>query len=839
MSTSAILRNQPSSEERLPKIGRHVTSTVVAYEDDRALLVIKLTGMPFESIENKIVANRFNTRNRVFASLAKDKGKRLAIWTTFKRQKVSLATKYEFKSAFMRQFSQKYLAKFHSTKYFENTFYIALVLKHDDVTEGAAELEEIGKYLMKSFSEYDPEYLVTYEKDGVQFSQVYRYLGGLLNGVEEEIPVLAAPAAEVIPSSWLHFGYELLEIRAENCTRHAVSYDMKDFPDTTKWGQFDKLLALPAEFTLTQSFLCMGIFEAQKAITSQINKLNSVGDKAAHQIVELENAIGYISSGELAFGEYHAALTVYGDTDAQAKDSGTAVVGAFLGECGARFIKATLSAPWTYLSHIPGAKVKPRPMMKSSRNLAAAFGMHNYSTGKSAGNPIGDGSAILPLQTISSSLYSFNFHASTEKENNVGEKFAGHTLLLGSSGTGKTTTETAVVGFLTRFDPMIFALDKFQGLKPFLTGIGGVYHALSAGVPTNMRPFQLPPTPQTKQFLYALVGTCGKNENGTVTSEEGLQIKTAVDTVLRLDVQYRQFSRLLDTITDVGGNCLAQRLAKWCYREDGEYAWALDNVGEGLVEVNHRIVGYDVSDFLVPDYAPTEPLLAYLLHLKSLMQANGGLMASIYEEFYIPASYPTTAKVMFEGLKTGRQADEFLILASQSPEDAIDSPIFPAIRDQVATMILLPNPSAEFESYSRVGLTRKEFDALQALDKSSRTFLIKQGNQSCFAKLDLYGMDDEISILSGNKENVAILNQVMAEVGTDPDVWLPVFQARRKGKKQLVEIREEIFADAKNEATTEQPQIFADAKSSTYARSRVPASAEAPTFDFGDFNDAD
>jgi type IV secretion system protein VirB4 len=65
-------------------------------------------------------------------------------------------------------------------------------------------------------------------------------------------------------------------------------------------------------------------------------------------------------------------------------------------------------------------------------------------------------------------------------------------------------------------------------------------------------------------------------------------------------------------------------------------------------------------------------------------------------------------------------------------------------------------------------------------------FLIKQGNQSCFAKLDLYGMDDEISVLSGNTENVAIFNEIVAEVGADPDVWMPIFQSRRKGKRQKI-----------------------------------------------------
>ncbi|MFC0134532.1 transporter [Massilia eurypsychrophila] len=794
MSTSAIskplseseLRSLPAIEAQLPKLRRHVTPRVVNYEDGRALLVIKLAGMPFESMDDAIIVNRFNSRNRLIAALAKDKGRRLSFSTTLDRKRVAFSSLFKFKSAFMRQFSEKYLSRFNTGKYFSNDFYISLILKHDDVEEGAAELEEVGNQLMKALNVYDPEYLETYVENGVMFSKTYEYLGFLVNGVWEKQPVLACPAAESIPSSWLHFGYETLEIRGEGVTRFATNYDLKDFPDDTVWGMFDKVLALPAEFTLTQSFMCMAVFEQQEALQSQINNLTAVGDAADHQIKDLQQAKGYIATGELAFGEYHCALTVYGDTKAEAVDNGTLVTGTFLGECGARFIRANQSAKFTYQSHVPGAKVKPRPMMKSSRNLAASFGMHNYSTGKAEGNPIGDGSALLPLQTTSSSLYSFNFHHSKKDEDNQGEKIAGSCLILGATGAGKTTLQTVTIGFLERFDAKIFALDKDEGLKIFIAALGGVYYSLKAGERTGLAPFQLPDTPKTRQFLYGLVKTCGKNDKGTVTDEEGNDIKAAVDAVLDLPWEHRRFSRMLENITDIGGNCLAQRLAKWCESRNGEFAWALDNVGDNIGVISEMRVGFDVSDFLVDNYQPTEPILAYLFHLKSLMQEKGGLLTTVISEFHIPAKYPTTYKMMFDVLKTGRKRDEHLVLDSQSPEDAIDSPIFAAIRDQTPTKIFLPNPSAEFASYERCGMTYKEFAALKDLELDSRTFLIKQGNQSCFAKLDLYGMDDEISVLSGNTENVAIFNEIVAEFGADPDVWLPIFQARRKGKRKKV-----------------------------------------------------
>jgi type IV secretion system protein VirB4 len=312
-----------------------------------------------------------------------------------------------------------------------------------------------------------------------------------------------------------------------------------------------------------------------------------------------------------------------------------------------------------------------------------------------------------------------------------------------------------------------------------------VYYTIRAGEPTGLAPFQLPDTPFTREHLYDLVTTCGRDSDGKVTAEEKRQIKSAVDAVFGLPIHLRQFSRLLENIPNLGGNCLAERLGQWCHATDGRFAWALDNVGIGYIGItNEHIVGFDVSDFLKDGYEPTEPVLAHLFHLKKLMQRQGGLLTTIVEEFQVPVRYPTTAKVMLDVLNTGRKRDEWLVMVSLSPENAIKSDIFDAIRDLTPTKIFLPNPQAEFESYKRCGLTQKEFEKLRELDPTSRTFLIKQGHQSCFAKLDLYGMDDALAVLSGSTENVAILDTIIQEVGTDPEAWMPLFQERRAGKKQ-------------------------------------------------------
>lgn len=784
MFTSDLLKRQPAVEDKLPPIGLPVSEHVTSYGDGRLLLCVRLEGMPFESVNDAALEAAFNDRNAFFAGLAMDKGNRLAIWTTLRRRRARLARHYDFKASFTRQFGPKYLARFRDQDYFENSFHVSLLLHAEELEDGCLELEDIGTALLKNLSAYSPELLTVELHNDVMFSQPYAFLAELINGVDERVPVTGTDGRVLLPSGHLHFGYDVLEIRTGGATRFATCYDLKDLPPCG-WGQTDALLKAPAEFTLTQSFNCLGNYEAQAIIGRQANKLESAGDLAVDQITELNAARGQISGRSLAFGDYHGALVVYGDTARDARDKGELVSGISLNECGVRWLKASLSSPVTFFSLVPGYKRKPRPSLRSTRSLTAVFSMHNYASGKAQGNPLGDGSAVMPLHTVAKGLYHFNFHGTREDTNNVGEKVAGHTLILGATGTGKTSLQLALLSFLERFDPKLFVLDLDRGMEIFIHNVGGTYLPLKAGEPTEIAPFELPDTPGNRDFLYQLVKACARDQEGKLTAEEEKQIKVAVDTVYSIpDPEQRRFSRLLETIPYGGGNCLHTRLGKWCYAEDGQYAWALDNppgLLGGLAGV--RRLGFDVTDFLKPGYEPTEPVFAFLLHLKARMQEKGGLMATVVEEFWLPAQYPVTQQMMFKVLKAGRKAEDFLILVSQSPEDAINSPIWAAIRDQCPTKIYLPNKDAEYESYKRCNLTAKEFDELKALRLDSRTCLIKQNGQSVFAMLDLHGMWDELAVLSGSPDNVAIWEEIWKQYGPDIDACMARFQQLRKGKR--------------------------------------------------------
>jgi type IV secretion system protein VirB4 len=72
---------------------------------------------------------------------------------------------------------------------------------------------------------------------------------------------------------------------------------------------------------------------------------------------------------------------------------------------------------------------------------------------------------------------------------------------------------------------------------------------------------------------------------------------------------------------------------------------------------------------------------------------------------------------------------------------------------------------------------------VKGLGERSRRFLVKQGDNSAVAELNLDGFDDELLILSGTPDNAEIAEEVIAEVGEDPATWIPHYLTRVRSKR--------------------------------------------------------
>ncbi|WP_439295216.1 conjugal transfer protein TraE [Lonepinella sp. BR2882] len=784
------LKRSKAIESLLPQYRLNINDYVITVGGDKLLFTVELSGISFTSVSDDELGTYFTSLDDFFLNLGKEYGGNLAVWTHIVKKRDKLEQKYKFDSKFIQEFTDVYLSSFKSANFFKTSYYITFVLKYSDLNDGLANCESILSQANTLINRYDGRVLELVDiNESVSICQNNEFLSFLLNGTYSTITLNENEVLDSICNSDLFFNYDYFEIRDKSSrnSKFGTAYLLKGYPASTPLGMWDFLLELPYEFVLSQSFIFTTAQKAIRNIEIQENKMSSAGDSATYQLEELNMARAYLSSGEIAFGDYQASILIFGETEKNALDNGSKVISAFTDRGkGARWSKAALESIFAFLSVMPDSKYRPLSSVRASTNLVCGFSLHNYFGGKPSGNPIGDGSAIMPLKTPTQGLYYLNTHYTPLKVNAQGEFIAGHFLILGATGTGKTTLEAIIVAFLMRFNPQLFVMDYKRSTELYMRAYGASYFTFESGVNTGLNPFQLEEEPSSMlmQFLYSWVNSCARDHNGLISDDDRMLAKEAVDTVMKLSLPKRRFSSLLQSVPR--GTPLYTRLRKWCHAENGELAWVVDSPENLFNPHDFDKIGFDTTTFLeTAGHEGTEPLFAVLLFYKDLMKKSGRLLLSIVEEFYIPCNYPTTEQMMKRTLKTGRLTGEFLGLVSQSPADAIRSNIFEPIMEQTSTKIMLPNPDAEYDgSYEHVGLSRKDFYLLKALDRESRKFLVKQSGSTTLAHFDLSHCKAFLPILSASKLGQQECEKIRAVHGENPDVWIPLFLDRMEEIKR-------------------------------------------------------
>lgn len=621
------------------------------------------------------------------------------------------------------------------------------------------------------------------------YSSALEFYAFLINGEWEQIPVCRGvakhylPSNRVISSAW----GDVMQVRAEDRAFYMAGVELREFDDEdTEPGQLNRFLSAPFEFVLTQSFCCMSNHAAKSFFKKSWEQLEETKDLSQSQIIELRQAADGAASSRFVAGWHHCTVHVFGSSMKEATRFSREARNLFA-SCGIRATPIGLASEAGYFAMLPGNRAfAPRRAVLTSHNLLSLTSFHNVHAGKPHGNPWGP--ALMMMETSSGSPFYFNFHSTPRNEDWFGKRPNGHTIILGKSGAGKTTLLNTMVAMATKYKPRIFMFDRDRGMQQMVMALGGMYRVIQEGQPSGFQPLQLEPNKLNLAFVKRLVRTlCEISLNGKLSNSEKAEINQAVEAVMGEASYFALEDR---TLTQVRGHLpapavmgddttLASLLAPWC--QGGEYGWLFDNDSDDLSMEGKDIVGFDITDFLVEKGEPApdtrSPMLMYLLFRMRKAVDGKRRTIKVFDEFSTYLDDPIMDIEIKRGLKTDRKRDVVYVFSTQEPNDALDSRIGKTVNQQVATKVLLENPEADRADYvNRMKLTPMEYEAVLSIPEGSRQFLIKQGTMAAIAKLDLSGMDKEISILSGTPDGADQAELLVKRLGTDdPETWLKAY----------------------------------------------------------------
>jgi type IV secretion system protein VirB4 len=294
---------------------------------------------------------------------------------------------------------------------------------------------------------------------------------------------------------------------------------------------------------------------------------------------------------------------------------------------------------------------------------------------------------------------------------------------------------------------------------------------LRVGAPSGLNPLLLDDSPENRRFLIDWL-SCLVSEPGTsLSAEELARIKDAVDANMEAPRTYRQlghFAQLLRGEDRPRAGDLSSRLVPWW--GSGERAWLFDNDAD-MVDLEQPVVGFDMTRIL-DDPTVRTPAMMYLFH-RVEQRLDGTPSIIVVDEGWKALDDEVFTGRIRDWEKTIRKRNGIVGFATQSAEDALTSRIASAIVEQAATQIFMANPKAQARDYiAGFGLTQHEYDLIRSLPDHAHAFLIKHGQESVVARLDLSGDRELLTILSGREHTVRMLDAIRAETGDAPEAWL-------------------------------------------------------------------
>jgi type IV secretion system protein VirB4 len=789
-----IAHREAPAGARLP-YARHIDDATIETRDGMILQVIKIDGLAFETADTEDLNYRKAIRETMLRSIAHA---RFAIVHHVVRSPVKPSLESDFPDAFSAELDRQWGERLDGRAMFVNDLFLTIVRrpangrmgfldKAMDVLRGTSpqetaaqrardlrELDSARDAMMASLAPYGARLLSVYDSKHGPCSEPLEFLSSLYNGELRPVLLPDTDLGHHIPYRRVSFGLEAVQLHSAPSLpqQFAAMISIKDYPPHTAPGMLDDLMRLPVEMTVTESFAFVDRQLALDRMNLALRRMRAADDDAISLRRDLSIAKDDVSAGRSAFGEHHMSVCIKASS-LQALDRAASDVQAAFTEEGIISVREDVNLESAFWAQFPGNfKDIARRALISTGNFAGLASFHNFPVGQENGNLWGQ--AVSVLETTSATPYYFNFHKAD----------LGNFTIIGPSGSGKTVVLNFLLAQACKFNPRMVLFDKDRGAEIFIRAIGGRYETLRYGEPSGFNPLALPDTPANRAFITGWLTRLVSDGEDKLTTDEQAQIADAVAANYDQAPAYRRLRYVAELFAGVRrptSGDLASRLEPWI--NDGAKAWLFDNEVDRL-DLDTRTLGVDMTSIL-DDPELRTPAMMYLFHCVE-QRLDGTPAILVVDEGWKALDDPVFVARIRDWEKTIRKRNGIVGFATQSASDALSSQIASAIIEQAATQIFMPNPKALEEEYCvGFGLTSHELDLVRALPDTSRCFVIKHGTDSVVARLNLDGMDDVLTVLSGREASVRRLDALRAEHGDDPAVWLPLLIRQSKPAKPI------------------------------------------------------
>jgi type IV secretion system protein VirB4 len=568
--------------------------------------------------------------------------------------------------------------------------------------------------------------------------------------------------AEDAAGASVQFGKGVVEIEEGAATpRFAAVLYVKSYATATWPGMLDALGAAQ-DTIIAHSYTPIERGSIAERVKRRVAQMRSAEDIAATVEAQLFVAADKAESGALGFGVHQMTITVFAETEA-ALDSEVARIRGIAHQNGMRLVREVTALEAAFFAMHPGnMDYRARDMTVSSINFADMAAFHAADTGTEKSRLPWE-TPITAFQTLQGSLHRFSFHESGDP---TAEPTNGHTLVLGKSGGGKTTTVAFLAAQAQRAGGRTIIFDKEAGLKMAVHALGGRYAEVRAGRPTGLNPLATEAGERGEAWLLDWLVALLESRSGPMTPLQSEALKSAIAQNGKAREGLRNFQSFQELFGDVGdGLDLAQRLREW--GPDGRYGWVFGEAKEPVVDfTSHDVTAVDLTEILDLGTERTA-ILGYLFRRIEMLIEEKRPTLILIDEAWKVLDDEYFAKKLAEWLVTARKKNVVVVMMTQFPSQIRGSKAR-SILEALPNQLLFPNGEAASADYDSFRLTDGELDFVLNPIPGQRLVLSRSPRGSTVLNVDLKALGPLLTALGGGQ---AGLNAFGADYAARPKFW--------------------------------------------------------------------
>ncbi len=450
-------------------------------------------------------------------------------------------------------------------------------------------------------------------------------------------------------------------------------------------------------------------FQKRQGLSGLLKQALSLGEPtfsnrdAVAMAEDADEAVQEAASGAVRFG-YFTSVVLLAGSDEAALDAAARQVRRLLQHCGFASRVEEMNALEAYLGTIPGHGHRNlrRPLVHTL-NFADLIPTTSVWPGLET-NPsplfAARSPALLYARTSGATPFRLNLHVSD----------VGHTLVIGPTGSGKTTLIGLLIAQFFRYaGAQVFAFDKGHGLETLVRAATGDHYDLggeSSEGGLALCPLSNIDRPGERPWAAEWLETVVRLQGLTVTPEHRRAVQIALERLAESPA--RSLTDFATTVQD-----REVRAALRHYTLEGALGALLDAERDGLGTAAFQV--FEMERLLNLGDANATPVLTCLFH-RIEERLDGQPTLIVIEEAWLALGNVLFAEKLEEWLRVLRKRNAAVVFVSQSLAEVVASPMCALLLESCPTKLLLPNPEARTPQtsslYQRIGLTNRQIELI-------------------------------------------------------------------------------------------------------------------------------